>query len=367
MKRPNVLSCIFSLVILYVHNATYALDTIPEDISTWTERGTVLSTGVAGTWDEKASRAAPIGVYKKDGIYYLHYLSGFEGCWDADDDVNHQSVGLATSTDGINFTKYAGNPVLKPHDFVPVNSHEEGIRTASIRYMPQLGKWLAYLGVESPGGTDTCPFMGSTADCACNIPVDASIFAATSVDGKNWTIEGLVNGVYNSQENYIDDFQYQGGQYYVWSHRAQGGQTHNISKGPDFMNLTPMGEIPELCWGWSELHTYLHDDGNTVTAIYDPNGGCAAANKNLYFGDTSLDNLNTVSNERVVVVQSDERKANFIYKDVESGLWRWYYNPATGAEAGTIQLRTHPIETLGAPLPPPPNTRPNSPSSVIAE
>ncbi len=351
MKFSNlILALMVSSSLLY--NTVYALDTVPDDITAWTERGIVLSTGADGSWDEKKSTARPIGVYKKDGTYYLHYLAGFDGCWNADDDVNHQSVGLATSTDGINFTKYAGNPVLKPHDFVPVNSHEEGIRTASIRYMPHMGKWLAYLGVESPGGADSCPFMGSTAQCGCNVPVDASIFAATSVDGKTWTIEGLVNGVYNAQENYIDDFQYQDGQYYVWSHRAQGGQTHNISKGPDFMNLTPMGEIPQLCWGWSELHTFLHDDGNTVTAIYDPHGGCAAMNQNLYFSTTALDNLNTVFDERVV--HNYGQKANFIYKDVESGLWRWYYNVRSGTDAGTIQLRTHPIETIGNVVPGPP-------------
>lgn len=332
------------IIVLLTQSTAHALDTISDNISEWTERGIVLSHGSPGSWDEKSS-TKPIGIYKRNGVYFLYYLAGFDGCWNSDGDVNHQSVGLATSTDGINFTKYAGNPVLKPHDFVPVDSHEEGIRTGSIRYMPHLGKWLGYFGVESPGGSDSCPFMGSTSQCNCNVSVDASIFAATSNDGEHWTVEGLVNGVYNGQENYIDDFQYNNGQYYVWTHRAEGGQTHNISKGSNLMSLVQSGEIPALCWGWSEMHTYLHDDGNTVTAIYDPNGGCAGSDRNLYFSTTSLSNLNSISKERVV--HNKGQNANFVYKDMESGIWRWYYN----GSGGTVQLRTLPITGGTRPIP----------------
>ncbi len=328
--------------LLAIPSLVTALDNIPEDIDAWTEQGIVLRSGPPGAWDEKPFLMKPIGAHKKDGIYYLYYLAGSEGCWNEDADTRHQSVGLATSTDGINFTKYDGNPVLKPHDFLPVESHEEGIRGGVIRYVSEKKMWLGFFGVESPGGPATCPFMGSQSQCACNIPVDASIYAATSTDGKNWTIKGEVNGVYNGQENYVDDFHYRDGQYYVWHHRAQGGQMHRASKGPDYMNLTLLGKIPELCWGWGIFHTYLHDDGDTVTGIYDPNGGCAPPGDNtLFFATTSLSNMTEIRNVRPI--HNKGQRHNFIMKDEDSGLWRWYYNVTTGPDAGTIQLRTHPI------------------------
>jgi len=346
----HVINLIFVASSFFLHSTVYATDVIPDDISAWTEQGTVLTYGVPGSWDEKERGLYPVGVHKINGTYYLHYLGGFDGCWTVDGGMSHRSVGLATSSDGVNFTKFSKNPVLKPHDFVPVHSHEEGIRTSSIRYLPQKEMWLGYFGVESPGGADTCPFMGSEAQCSCNVEVDSSIYAATSLDGKNWAVQGEVQGVYNDAENYVDDFQYINGEYYLWSHRAQGGQKHHASKGSDYMSLTPLGVIPKWCWGWSELSTYVHKDGKTVTAIYDPNGGCAAASKNdVYFATTSLDNMTVVTNERVI---AQTGRISRIFQDIENGIWRWYYN-GSGAKNGTIQLRTHPI-TADPPIAPTP-------------
>lgn len=172
----RTINLVFVASSFFLHSVVYAIDMIPDDISAWTEQGTVLTYGVPGSWDEKERGLYPIGVHKINSTYYLHYLGGFDGCWTLDGGMSHRSMGLATSTDGVNFTKFSENPILKPHDFVPVHSHEEGIRTASIRYLPKKKEWLGYFGVESPGGADTCPFMGAEAQgkCSCNVEVDAS-------------------------------------------------------------------------------------------------------------------------------------------------------------------------------------------------
>jgi len=74
------------------------------DGTTWTKVGAILERGAAGTWDDYAVHH-PCAI-KHNGVYYLYY-SG-------DDDVDYavKNIGLATSTDGINWTKYASNPVL---------------------------------------------------------------------------------------------------------------------------------------------------------------------------------------------------------------------------------------------------------------
>ncbi|WP_322924136.1 hypothetical protein [Paenibacillus campi] len=61
----------------------------------------VLQRGAKGTWD--SVDVLNPSVFKKDGIFY-NYYSGYDGkVW---------RTGLATSADGINWTKYKGNPVL---------------------------------------------------------------------------------------------------------------------------------------------------------------------------------------------------------------------------------------------------------------
>jgi predicted GH43/DUF377 family glycosyl hydrolase len=64
--------------------------------------GQVIAPGPIGTWD--AGMVTPGPVIKEDGIYKMYYSGAIEA---------HQSgqIGLATSTDGINWTKYP-QPVI---------------------------------------------------------------------------------------------------------------------------------------------------------------------------------------------------------------------------------------------------------------
>lgn len=330
----------------------FALDTIPEKLSDWTEKGVVLQNSSGVAWENKPGIAVS-GVSKVGGIYYLHYLAGFNGCWNADGDVNHQSLGLATSTDGVNFSKYTGNPVLKPHDFVPVSSQEEGIRTAYIKYLPSKGKFYGYFGVESPGGSQTCQFGGG-GTCGCNISVDSRVYGATSVDGNTWTVEGAVGGTYSSSgsEVYAAGWVYDGSQFGLYVTTAEGGQLKSASRGSNAWSLTELGGISALNWGWSGLDAYLHDDNNTITLIYDPLGGThpGSNNDNLYFATTHLDDMRTIQNERVV--QSNGVERNIIFRDGNE--WKWYYSEEPAWNQPTIRLRTHPIAGLDNVPPEPP-------------
>jgi hypothetical protein len=72
---------------------------------TWTSDGQVLTKGAGGAWDAGGVRMGSL--FYDAGTYYLFY-SG----WDAG--FTYEKIGLATSTDGTTFTKYASNPILTP-------------------------------------------------------------------------------------------------------------------------------------------------------------------------------------------------------------------------------------------------------------
>ncbi len=70
------------------------------------EENPVLSPGEPGSWDELFLWNPQI-IYV-DGLFYLYYLGG--------NISGRMAIGLATSTDGYNFIKYGGNPILSPDD-----------------------------------------------------------------------------------------------------------------------------------------------------------------------------------------------------------------------------------------------------------
>jgi hypothetical protein len=72
----------------------------------WIDEGRVLDVGAPGAWDERVATFP--GIWKDGEMWYLVY----EG---AADDVGFSpgDIGLATSADGIRFTKHPGNPILR--------------------------------------------------------------------------------------------------------------------------------------------------------------------------------------------------------------------------------------------------------------
>jgi predicted GH43/DUF377 family glycosyl hydrolase len=64
----------------------------------------ILATGAEGDWDEII--AGSPSIIWSDSLFYMFYL----GC----NKTLSISIGLATSRDGIHFTKFKGNPILAP-------------------------------------------------------------------------------------------------------------------------------------------------------------------------------------------------------------------------------------------------------------
>lgn len=138
----------------------------------WTDHGVVLQQSFSG-WDRHFAGFIP-SVVKKDDIYFLYYV-GSSGPRSSDGKPRDRALGVATSTDGIHFTKYAGNPVLT---FQPHNNEEEGV-------------WSVATALDDNG--DIVLFYGGLlAANSSSTQVDVNIYLATSSDGLNLTDMGLV-------------------------------------------------------------------------------------------------------------------------------------------------------------------------------
>jgi hypothetical protein len=107
--------------------------TAPEDLQIplqedWVDYGPVLETGQEGEWDFFWAGATPASIVKKDDTYYFYYVAA-DGYRTHDGDARHRSIGVATSPDGIRFTKYAGNPIMNHR---PYDGEEEGANSAGV-------------------------------------------------------------------------------------------------------------------------------------------------------------------------------------------------------------------------------------------
>ncbi len=117
----------------------------------WTEHpGPVLEPGPAGSWDE-IEADGPM-VIKESGLYKMWYSS----------DGSPAQIGYATSPDGINWTKYEGNPLL------------EGFIPTVVKDGATYRMWYC----KDESGND-----------------NESIFYAVSDDGIEWTIQNGGNPV----------------------------------------------------------------------------------------------------------------------------------------------------------------------------
>ena len=174
LKNHPILAGLFLLALILSHSYTHAEITIPKQ-SDWTDRGIVLEGGPAGSWDVRLSGMInPGAVVKKNGIFYFYYV-GADGDRSTDGGPRHRALGVATSTDGINFTKYANNPILK---HLPNNNEEEGIFSVAA-ILDANGDVVLYYGAMDAGN--------STSES-----VDSDVRLALSSDGINFTDVGDV-------------------------------------------------------------------------------------------------------------------------------------------------------------------------------
>ena len=136
---------------------------IPEQAD-WVDYGTVIEAGSKGDWDYYLWGGFAFSVIKKDGTYYLYYQGSSDYRTEFDETILWRSIGVATSQDGIHFTKYAGNPILT---WFPNQNGEEGAVSSGVTLGEQ-GEIMLFYGANTQGGPTS---------------VNADIRIASSSDG----------------------------------------------------------------------------------------------------------------------------------------------------------------------------------------
>lgn len=102
----------------------------------------VLDIGTEGAWDDNYAWGASV-VYD-DGTFYMFYTG-------RDHDTYQEDIGVATSTDGIVFTKYGSNPILEHGGGGWKNYH---LCHADVAWDPENDVWVMLVsGMEGAGAT----------------------------------------------------------------------------------------------------------------------------------------------------------------------------------------------------------------------
>lgn len=220
----------------------------------WTpgHSGPVLDVGPSA-WD--AEGVSPCSVIKNGSQYRMWYL-GRSG-------QGAQSVGYATSSDGVNWTKYSGNPV-----FTGVNGRwDTKVYYFQVRYARGMYR-MSYTGKGSP----------------------YKIGYATSPDGINWTRSKAPSAPWSQTDS-------------PWFGQAGNGfdRAHVLSpfifnNGPDYYMYYYGFEDPELIQGAAKIglatRTYEQSEWETDSFAFElPAGSSASAYQTrgipLIFADDS--------------------------------------------------------------------------------
>ncbi|HET9905481.1 MAG TPA: hypothetical protein VFQ23_02535 [Anaerolineales bacterium] len=141
--------------------------------SEWVDQGIILEAGAEGEWDSYLWGGFAFSVIKKDDTYYLYYQGSSDYREEYDETVLWRAIGVATSYDGIHFTKYAGSPVLT---WFPNQSGEEGAVSSGVT-LGKNGETFIYYGANTQESATT---------------INADVRIASSPDGFKFTDLGQV-------------------------------------------------------------------------------------------------------------------------------------------------------------------------------
>lgn len=304
---------------------------IPE-ASDWTDHGVVI---VAGTgWDRRLGGAiSPCWVVKKNGTIYLYYL-GADGDRSTDGGPRNRALGVATSTDGISFTKYSGNPIIT---FLPHDNEEEGVFSAG-GILDDNGDFIIYYGaLEASNSTSE--------------EVDIYVALATSSDGLSFDNSRALNGefVFEPDGDEVDPIGVlrDGDTWHVYYINNAGWEL-NLLSGPAMDNLSDQGGVSGTPGGEAKgggNPIFLDDD--TFVVFFDH----FDSRDPIVVTGSRSDPSNLTQVDRYDW-GGEGHKNQTTFLDRQAGTWYMYYR---SDNTETINVKTAPMvggEPVAVPNPP---------------
>jgi hypothetical protein len=278
--------------------------------SDWVDYGIILEAGAEGEWDLYLWGGFAFSVIKKTDTYYLYYQGSSDYRTEFDETVLWRAIGVATSPDGIHYTKYEGNPVLT---WFPTQNGEEGAVSSGVTIGEQ-GETLLFYGAN----TQAVPSV-----------VHADVRVAASPDGFAFTDLGVVldrtdRWVWGSgDEVFVVDAIYDSGQwvvYYIPNGTRQSGRL-GVAYGSQYDTLTHTSRVtsygkPISVWGTAG-HVRL--DQNTYAIVLNN-----VRERRTEVRLLSIQTPNMLS-EPVVVYQFDGVQQSVLLLDEEIETWFMYY------------------------------------------
>lgn len=276
----------------------------------WVDQGIILEAGAQGEWDLYLWGGFAFSVIKKDGTYYLYYQGSSDYRTEYDETVLWRAIGVATSTDGIHFTKYEGNPILT---WFPNQYGEEGAVSSGVTLGEQ-GETILFYGAN----TQESP-----------ITVNADVRVASSVDGFNFSDLGIAlnrkdRSVWGSgDELFAVTAIYDSGKwiiYYIPNGTTESGQLGvaygNQFNAVDHSSVVISNNNPISVWGTAG-HVKL--DSNTYALILN-NVRERRTEVRLMFMQ-----MPNILGDPVAVYQFDEVQQAALLLDEENETWFMYY------------------------------------------
>ncbi len=280
--------------------------------SDWVDHGMIFEAGAEGEWDYYLWGGFAFSVIKKDGTYYLYYQGSSDYRTEYDETVLWRAIGVATSQDGIHFTKYEGNPILT---WFPNQNGEEGAVSSGVT-LGDNGEVMLFYGANTEESATT---------------VNADVRVASSFDGSNFTDLGIVlsredRSVWGyGDELFVVDAIYDSGQwivYYIPNGTTESGLL-GVAYGEQYNQLAQSSMVtsdgkPISVWGTAG-HVKVSQD---TYALILNNGRESRTEVRLM----SLPTPNVLSGPVAVYQFAEVEQAVFLLDEEKKTLFMYYYD-----------------------------------------